>query len=420
MKIGELTKAYGVSNQTIRYYVKMGLLIPETKEKQYVFNEQSREDLELILKLKQFDLSLADIHRILSLNRISHFVSREDRDTYRTILHDKLAEIEREENRLQAVAADIREELRRQLESERTSMTETKAARGISLRFLPYLYCPHCNTPLNISDMQISQLEVHSARLHCDCGYSARIDNGILYSDQGLASPDEVVDVERRFYKDSPPIVINLHQKSYNWITKHIQHLDLTDKIVMEPLINTCCYLFTNIHRLNPKALYIITDKHAAPIEHYKSLFESMGLDVDLLFIVDASHKYPLKQGCVDLCIDDTSTVEYAAYESEGSLFDRLQPYLHPRTHWIGVFHYFDINSRSYRQFREKYPLAQKVCYDLAEFNRTMRSHPLQLLDDEIIGTVDQSGEGIITFSFHVPGDPLSWYAFHYKLNLSE
>ncbi|MBQ1214994.1 MAG: MerR family transcriptional regulator, partial [Firmicutes bacterium] len=54
MKIGELTKAYGVSNQTIRYYVKMGLLIPETKEKQYVFNEQSREDLELILKLKQF------------------------------------------------------------------------------------------------------------------------------------------------------------------------------------------------------------------------------------------------------------------------------------------------------------------------------------------------------------------------------
>ena len=419
MKIGELTKKYGVSSQTIRYYVKMGLLIPETKEKQYVFNEQSRDDLDLILRLKKFDLSLSDIHRILSLNRISHFVSQEDRNTYRSILHDQLSSIEREENRLQAVAADIREELRRQLETEQMSMTQPRASRGISLKFLPYLYCPHCNTPLNISDMQISQLEVQSARLHCDCGYSARIDNGILYSDQGEVSPEEVVDVDRRFYKDSPPPVINLHQKSYNWITKRIQHLDLTDKIVIEPLINTCCYLFTNIHRLDPKALYIITDKHAAPIEHYKSLFERMGLDVDILFIVDASHKYPLKQGCVDLCIDDTSTVEYAAYE-EGSLFDTLLPYLHPRTHWVGVFHYFDLRSASYRRFREKFPGAQKVCYDLTEFNRTMRSHPLQLLDDEIIGSVDHSGEGIVTFSFHIPGDPLSWYAFHYKLNLSE
>ena len=88
MKIGELTKKYGVSSQTIRYYVKMGLLIPETKEKQYVFNEQSCEDLELILRLKKFDLSLSDIHRILSLNRISHFVSQEDRNTYRSIQKD--------------------------------------------------------------------------------------------------------------------------------------------------------------------------------------------------------------------------------------------------------------------------------------------------------------------------------------------
>lgn len=419
MKIGELTKKYGVSNQTIRYYIKIGLLIPETKEKQYVFNEQSQKDLELILHLKKFTLSLADIHRILSLNRISHFISREDRDVYRTILHNQLISIEQEERRLQTIAGDIREELRRALESEQMSTTQAKNSRGISLRFLPYLYCPHCNTPLNIADMQISQLEVQSAQLHCDCGYSARIDHGILYSDQGHTSPDEVVDVERRFYKDAPPPVVNLHQKSYNWITKQIQFMDFTDKIVIEPLINTCCYLFTNIHRLNTKALYIITDKHAAPIEHYKSLFERMGLDVDILFIVDASHKYPLKRNSIDLCIDDTSTVEYAAYEA-GSFFDNLLPYLHPSAHWIGVFHYFDPRSKSFRKFREKFPQAQNICYNLPAFNRYMCSRPVQLLDDEIIGSVDQSGEGIVTFSFHVPGDLLSWYTFHYKLNLSE
>lgn len=419
MKIGELTKKYGVSSQTIRYYVKMGLLIPETKEKQYVFNEQSCEDLELILHLKKFDLSLADIHRILSLNRISHFVSQEDTDIYRAILQNQLAGIEREEHRLQAIAADIREELRQVLESALASMTQARVSRGISLRFLPYLYCPRCNVPLNLTDMQVSQLEVQSAQLRCDCGYSARIDHGILYSDQGHASPDEVIDVERRFYRDSPPPVVNLHQKSYNWITKKIQSMELTDKIVIEPLINTCCYLFTNIHRLNSKALYIITDKHAAPIEHYKSLFERMGLDADILFIVDASHKYPLKQGCVDLCIDDTSTVEYAAYES-GSLFDHLLPYLHTDAHWIGVFHYFDPRSKSFQIFTEKFPQAQSVCYNLPEFNRYMRSNPLRLLDEQIIGSVDQSGEGIVTFSFHVSGDPLSWYTFHYQLHLSK
>ena len=97
-----------------------------------------------------------------------------------------------------------------------------------------------------------------------------------------------------------------------------------------------------------------------------------------------------------------------------------MLPYFHSETHWIGSFHYFEENSRSYRRFIEKFPQAQELCYKLTEFRHHMNSKPLMLLADQTIGTIDHSGEGAFTFSFHVPGDALSWYAFHYKLNASE
>ena len=50
MKIGELARLCGVSQATIRYYVKSGLLVPDDQGAQYNFTEHERRDLDLILK----------------------------------------------------------------------------------------------------------------------------------------------------------------------------------------------------------------------------------------------------------------------------------------------------------------------------------------------------------------------------------
>ena len=54
MKIGELSRITGVNIPTIRYYIDLGLLVPEQAGKQFLFNEKDLKSLELINKYKAF------------------------------------------------------------------------------------------------------------------------------------------------------------------------------------------------------------------------------------------------------------------------------------------------------------------------------------------------------------------------------
>lgn len=78
MKIGEFSREFQVPQHTIRYYVELGLLVPEVKNHQYSFNEDCRADMKLIEKSKAVGFPLKDIHKILSLRRLSNFASPED------------------------------------------------------------------------------------------------------------------------------------------------------------------------------------------------------------------------------------------------------------------------------------------------------------------------------------------------------
>ena len=64
---GELAKRCNVSIRTIQYYDKKGLLTSTKTEDngRRVFDEQSKQDLEIILIFKRFGFSLKDIKKII-------------------------------------------------------------------------------------------------------------------------------------------------------------------------------------------------------------------------------------------------------------------------------------------------------------------------------------------------------------------
>lgn len=414
MKIGELSKKYNLSTQTIRYYIKLALLVPDSKNKQYYFSEQDIDDLELILKLKNLDFSLSDIHKALSLKRISNFVDKEDQQNYKKLLQNHLNSIMQEEYRLRYIRNAVEAELEKTTKED--ALRSPKQECGISLRFLPYLCCPFCKSSLDIQNMQVTNLQIISGDLHCSCGYHASVREGILYVEGGHISSGEVVDFERRYYKDSPNSLVSLYQKSYNWMIKEIKALPLENKVVLEPLVNTSCFLFPNIRFLNRNALYIIIDKHQEIIKCYKEALEQLNLDFDILFMVDATYHYPLKPGCVDLFIDYNSTTEYFAYENQGHLLDKINPYLHSGSNIIGALFCLNRNSKSHHNFQKRFPDSHPSSMMIQPFWDYMHSQPLSTQKEEYLGFVTDSGDGGLAFSYHVPGDKLSLYMYQYKV----
>ena len=76
MKIGQLAKLCGVSVATVRYYVSMGMLIPNDSSAQYDFSEREVEDLNLILKMRKHQFKLKEIQQYLRSACVSAYDGR--------------------------------------------------------------------------------------------------------------------------------------------------------------------------------------------------------------------------------------------------------------------------------------------------------------------------------------------------------
>lgn len=69
MKIGELSKKSNTSIDTLRYYDKIGLLVPDRKKGIRVYNDDDIKTLEMIDVLKDMRYSLDDIKEIIIIDK---------------------------------------------------------------------------------------------------------------------------------------------------------------------------------------------------------------------------------------------------------------------------------------------------------------------------------------------------------------
>ena len=65
--ISELTREFGVSARTLRFYESEGMLSPDRRGQQRLYSQRERTRLKLILRGKRLGFSLADISEIIGM-----------------------------------------------------------------------------------------------------------------------------------------------------------------------------------------------------------------------------------------------------------------------------------------------------------------------------------------------------------------
>ena len=415
MKISEFASLFDIPINTIRFYVSCGLLLPEVRNKQFRFDARCVADMKLILQLKEFDFSIAEIQSILALVRLSNLTAEDDIEDLVHILNAKHAELT---EKLAQSQKAIRNLERYIAAVRRKEIMETPGGTsGVPIEMLPLLCCPDCGKPLSMQNADIRRGQILEADISCDCGYCASIRNGILVTEGGWISQYDSPDVDRKFYKDLPVSWVTLFQKSFNWMLKEYKDMDLSGKVILETHINFYFFCFARIADMDRNAVYIFTDKYLEIVTLFKSLIERQNPDLKILYIADSTYRYPLRKECVDLYVDFCSLNEYSTFTDGENLFTLMEPYLKPDAKVLGTYFYFDPKSPSQKELLREYPDCAGDDYFLSFYIKAAREAGYCVEREEEIGFVTENGSANRNFTFHVGEDPMHMLSYLAKFD---
>ena len=406
MKIGQVGKKYGISRDHLYYYINYGLLVPPKSGKQYIFDPPTLHDLDTILSLQQLGFTLAEIHHILSLYRITDGENDDIREELLQLYQHQKEKCQQELAKLHDQVEGLNQKIR-----ELTARQKGPARKvGVPLSMLGLIACPRCHKTLALSQVAMDTRYIYQAQLACPCGYKAHIHDGILMTENRYTDNDDTPDVHRLMYKDLPAGMISLFQQACNFMNRQLDGMDLSGSVVLETYVNAWFFLYTQQSHFPENGQYIIVDKYPETLSMYKKLMEQEGHPLDVLYIADSTLQLPLVPGCVDLNIDFFAANEHNFYRPT-FFYEELLPLLRKNARILGTYFYFDGGRKSMETLLATYPKASPHNFSLPWFRRSLEKWGFTLEQAENDGPSLDSGNNI-GFGFHQKGEKLFLYPY--------
>lgn len=349
MKISAFADKFNVNVSTVRHYVNSGLLLPDRKNGQYFFDEESEEDMKNILKYKNYHFSLEEIQLLFFMEKASRFKDKVVLDVCSEILKNKREELIKEREEL---AQHIQS-----LESDIAGLPEVNTVDnvkwGVPFPFIPYLYCPKCQIPLELDNARISNNYLYSGHLKCHCGYTACIEDGII------VSGEKVHDTPFKAFENIESVMAlkdeYSHQyrgfiaKTYLYMRDSIHTEDERPQIILAGPF-TFNFLLECMDKLGAHNTFIIADPSIKRINKLKNLFSDM--DCHIIYYAGETKDIPMKHKSVDTYIDDWSTVNMMFTFNEFNT-KLIAPFLKKNGRIAGIYADYKNAPRSLNNFKE-------------------------------------------------------------------
>lgn len=409
MKIGEFSKMYNVSKDTLRYYVSIGLLSPKMQGSQMNFSEREEQNFKQIQKLKEMRFNIKEIRSFLYFQRVSNMIEPSTLDQCLDLLREKRESLLEEEKQIHESIAMIDQE---------AALLEAKKnlpviqAGGVPLSAVTLLACPHCGAALSIENASISKNSIYSGQLSCSCGFQAHIEAGILKTGIYYTGIHDQPDLTRCLYHDTGEEWVIHSAKCTDFMLEELKKRDLSGKVILEANVNGFFFVYNFLQVLPKDCLYVIVDKYEEVLAMYKQYIEMLHPEMQVLYIADASERLPLKKASVDYDLTLFGENEYSLYHKNCQAWD-IREILKPEAEIIGAIQSMPLDSVSRKNMTEKYPEGSdrklnaaymKQDYEKAGFVPEMC----------LLGTVFKTLKHHV-YTCHVDGEPLELYGFTAK-----
>lgn len=304
MKIGAFSKKYNVSIDTVRHYMDMGLLYPPKINGQYDFNSFMCQQMEEIISLKDYGLTLGEIGHYMYYNRLNSLDSR-DFSTDVMFFSSKLKRVRQQIKELEKYENNIVS----RIDSFKDKVRDVITPLGVSVEDLQLLACPNCKSTLTLNASEIKDNQIFEGHLTCSCGCSLRIHNGIIingdYNDKDLhATEFDIVD----YINETPMTYYNILTLGLEWARNHFLEQLAPNQRILELGTGYGLFLRACHHHLSDDMVYICTDYLPGQLLYVKGLLEYFQPKGRKLFILGDYRNLPLKEKSIDIILDIAGT----------------------------------------------------------------------------------------------------------------
>ncbi len=342
MKIGEFAKRNNITQDTIRHYIDLGLLVAEKQGSQYKFTEEDSGDLEDIVLLKQLDFSLTEIQEIFCFYRLEGEKSDDFRSFYLSLLERKREQVRNEQLKFQEI--DVR--IRNRIHELKKDEFNKKGSIGFPITSTSLLQCPDCKTALDIRGGTIEKNMLMEAIFHCECGYIASIENGV-YIDQAAVGKKKQIPPKRDFLEAASPKYINY---LYNGTSTLIDYLQLHGdhpRYIME--LDNCVgrFLMQYIDLLPKDCTYILICHDKERIANMKKNIELQQEHNNFIFFCCEFDRLPLTPASIDIIVDHWMSKTYAK-TADKDLLNIVSPFLKQEGLLIGAYPHLGSQCKDY------------------------------------------------------------------------
>lgn len=332
MKIGEFSKKFNLTTDTVRYYINLGLIFPKKDGKQNIFDLENEKELKNIMKLKNICFSLEEIKEIIYFKKFIKNPTKKDSLRYKNIIKTKINEVNQKAEELKKATKLLYNEL-----DESTSHSNY-SKRGGPIEGLNLLQCPKCHSRLNLSATHIENSEILEGFLLCRCKKQYLIRDGVILDNDFINWEEEYIvkNFNKNIYINTTPT------KHLEFVlkTKSIIDTILTKKILKgKSVFNLKCggldFFSSLLNNIDDHEVHFFMD---TPIDYpyfkdLKNEYDKMNLDKKIIFFIGDYSELPLKYKQFDFLVDLFATSNYRNY-----IYPFVDKFLKKSSHLIGLF----------------------------------------------------------------------------------
>lgn len=353
MKIGKFSELNNITIDSIRYYMDMGLLMPEKSGGQYEFDDRCKKDLDDILKFKSMDFTLNEIKSIFFFKRLGKLSDYQEQVYYKEFFENKLDRINSEIEHLE----NVKEVLQGKLTEFNPKEPDVRKM-GVNINVLDLLECPACHRKLNLTNGTVTDNQIINGVLECSCGIKYNISDGIIIGDGSINNNDYKISIAEYIISTDPEYLDNVC-RNMEWMYKKLDFSKFNNKVLMDLGSGIGYFLRYICNDLPDSSIYFAVDYDLNRHKMLKDILETSGCRKNIVFLCTDFKNMPVKNGAVDVFFDMTGTSNYSFEHSE-FLLALLDKYLKKDSSLFGLyilFKNFAANSQIGLEYRKNFLL---------------------------------------------------------------